>query len=400
MPGPKSFSSARGEARRGARRSAFAGVAWSALGLASCGLDLKGELAETSDAGDNPATLVTNDASPNDASVRDDTSVDDASDAADSPDRGTSTNLVAEASSGAGGNDARSDAASDATSSMDVDATGDDASGDSGSACDFSGIWATKLTIGVNWVPQGIKSVLLASGTGTIEQWFESTRVQTGNTTTDTAKVCGIALPDFSGTNIVGGETYGVRFPSSLFDNNYIPTFEIQGTLSDSTSSASFTTTNTASLLGITLPDPTTTPWPTVVTTAVDSDQDGNPGVTINAATGGIYSYVPVDLSKTRANELYIVVRQVSSLSGAASGCSHISGTVSIPKIPPTPTGKYGIDSHIIGCELVGGGNCTSAQASFADGTQPVFSPSGPATFTSVRIAGTTTCASIRQLLP
>ncbi len=376
-------------------------MAWSGLGLASCGLDLKGELTDTtSDAGYNPATLMTGDASQSDdATVGEDGAADDSSVTADPPDHAIASNPVLDASSGAG-HDATRGAASDAT--LVTDAIGDDASnlGDGGTTCDFSGVWATKLTIAVNWVPQGIKSVILAPGSGTIEQWVEGTRVQTGNTTTDTSTVCGIALPDFSGTNFVGGETYGVRFPSSLFDNNYIPTFEIQGTLSDSTSTASFSTQVSASLLGITLANPTTAAWPTTVTTAVDSDQDGNPGVTIDVATGGIYSNVPVDLSKDRADELYVVIRQVSSLSGSATDCDHVSGTASIPKIPDTPTGKYGIDSHIIGCELVGGGNCSPAQTSFADGTQPVFSPSGQPTFTSVRLPAVTTCANVRKILP
>src|SRR5580704_4843508 len=105
------------------------------------------------------------------------------------------------------GDDVHTPLVSDANAPMDAaeeNQGGSPDAADGASQCNFSGTWATKLTIGVNWVPQGITSVILAAGSGTIEQWVLSTRVQTGTTTTDTAYVCGIALPDFSGTNLVG----------------------------------------------------------------------------------------------------------------------------------------------------------------------------------------------------
>ena len=104
--------------------------------------------------------------------------------------------------------------------------------------CNFNGTWATKLTIPVNWVPQGIMSVILQPGSGTIDQWIMQSRVQNGTTLTDTTVVCGIDLPDFTGTVVAGAEAYGVRFPDSLFDDNYLPTFIINGTLSAATTNA------------------------------------------------------------------------------------------------------------------------------------------------------------------
>ncbi len=73
---------------------------------------------------------------------------------------------------------------------------------------------------------------------------------------------------------------------------------------------------------------------------------------------------------------------------------------MTIPKIPSGTNGKYAIDSHVIGCGLVGGGgDCSSTQTSFVDGTQPVFSPTAGTAFTSVRMPGAT-CAAVRQALP
>ena len=296
------------------------------------------------------------------------------------------------------------------------DASPDDDAGDSGAStsadgssnCNFAGTWATHITIDVSWVPQGLMGVILAPGTGKIEQWIKSVRIVNGTATTDPAVVCGIGLPDFSGTSFVGGETYGVRFPPSLFDSGYLPTFAIHGTLGDSSPHATFATTSTAALIGLTLANPTTAAWPATVTTAVDTDMDNNPGVTVNAATGpipgtrkaGFYSDFPVDVFKSRANQLFIVIRQVTQLSGAATDCNHISGTTTIPKIPDTSTGKYAIDSHVIGCNLAAGGICSASQTSFIDGTQPVFSPSGTATFASARMQTGATCADVRAALP
>ncbi len=277
---------------------------------------------------------------------------------------------------------------------------------DAGSNCNLGGTWATKLSIPVNWVPEGVNGVILAEGTGTIEEWIKSDRVQSGATTVDTAVLCGITLPDLIGTSFVGGETYGVRFPDSLFDSGNLPSFAIGGTLSDSSPSATFSTNPWAAMIGLTLANPTTTPWPSTVTTAVDVDKDDNPGVTVNMATGsipgkdsGLYSQFPVDTFLDRANQLFIVLREVMQGSAFVTDCDHIGGTATILKIPDTSSGKYAFDSHVIGCNLVAGGQCSQSQTTFVDDTQPVFSPTGSAASNSVRINGAT-CAAVRQALP
>ncbi len=350
-----------------------------------CGLDLSGKLVESGDA--DPSGIGPSSS-------------------------GTSSSSGASSSSN-GGSGNSSGGAGDATilgSDDGGDNAGDGASTDAAnpSRCNYAGTWATKLTINVNWVPQGLMGVILAPGSGRIQQWIKSVRsVSMGTSTTDTAVVCGVALPDFSGTSFVGGETYGVRFPPTLFDNGYLPSFAILGTLSDNTPSAMFNTKATAALIGLTLANPATAAWPATVMTAVDSDLDNNPGVTVNAATGPIpgkdgggYSPFPVDVLASRANQLFIVIRQVTQLSGTATDCNHISGTVAIPKIQDTTSAKYAIDSHVIGCNLLAGGQCSSSQISFIDGTQPVFSPSGIATFTSVRMKTAASCSDVRTMLP
>jgi hypothetical protein len=153
--------------------------------------------------------------------------------------------------------------------------------------------------------------------------------------------------------------------------------------------------------------NPTTDPWPATITTATDPDHDGTPGVTVNAAVGvvgagdaGLYSDIPVGVPAPFqpvdvASQLELAIRQVTAVTGTVADCDHIAGTVSIPEV----AGVYAINSHVIGCELVDGGACTAAQASFVDNTQPVFTPSGTTTFTSVRLPAGATCATVRGML-
>jgi len=263
--------------------------------------------------------------------------------------------------------------------------------------CNFTGTWATKLTIPVSWVPQGLTGVILNPGSGTIGQWILQSRTQSGTALTDTTVVCEIDLPDFQGTIIAGSETYGVRFPNSLFDNHYLPSFTIAGTVSSLAPDASYTTTPSAALLGIAMASPTTDPWPSAIvalTEEVDSDRDGNLGVTALAAQGSSYSDIPTDLEKdSRATAVFVVIRQVTQVSGTVTDCNQLTDS--------NGDSKYAIDSHVIGCELEGdGGTCSAAQWGFIDGTQPVFTPSGGSTFATLRMPLNATCAQVRQALP
>jgi hypothetical protein len=274
---------------------------------------------------------------------------------------------------------------------------------DSSPGCDFSGTWGSRLVIDVSWVPQGITGVILAPGSGQIKQWTLATRVTSaGQKTTETTVVCGIELPDFSGTQIAGGEKYGVTFPASMFDQGILPTFTVTGTIIGSGLGASYSTAPSAALLGLTLANATTAAWPTSITSDVDSDQDGRPGVTAIVEQGGGYSPVLVDPFGSRADRLYVVIRQVTEITASALDCNVLSGSVTIPKIlDASSTAKYAIDSHVIGCRLIGdGGDCAASQTSFVDTTQPVFSPSGSSTFASVRLDSGAACATVRQRLP
>jgi hypothetical protein len=285
-----------------------------------------------------------------------------------------------------------------------VDSGPDGQTPDAGTTCDFTGTWGSRLVIDVSWTPQGITGIILSPGSGAITQWLESTRVKNGSSFTESVVVCGIHLPDFQSTALAGNEVYGVGFPDSLFDNAYIPAFAVNSSFSGTAPGSTYGTAASAVLLGLTLSSPTSTPWPATVTTEVDMDQDGKPGVTANTLQGNGYSYPPVDILKSsRADKLYLAIRQVTKLSATASDCDHLTGTISIPTItdPSSGASKAGIDSHVIGCEISGTStSCNSTQTSFVDNTQPVFTPNGGSSFTSVRLPQGSSCATVRQALP
>lgn len=277
-----------------------------------------------------------------------------------------------------------------------------------GSTCNFAGTWGAEISMDVTWAAGGFFDIVIAPGSGTIKQWLLSTRTQSGTTVTDTAFVCGIQLPDFSGSALVN-ETYGIRFPDSLFDDGGLTSFSIGGTVSGSTPTATYTTTPTAVLLGLTLPNAATAVWPASITTEVDEDGDMKPGITATVVPpGGGFSYVPLDFSVVtapmavaRANLLYLAIRQVTAVSAQFSDCDHAAGSVTVPQItdPSNPTSKkYAIDSHVIGCSVDGSGtDCSASQTTFVDENQPVFVPSAT-TFTSARIAAGANCATVRGM--
>jgi hypothetical protein len=277
-----------------------------------------------------------------------------------------------------------------------------------GGACNFTGTWGAEITMDVNWAAGGILNIVIAPGSGTIKQWLLSTRTQSGTTVTDSAVVCGIQLPDFQGSALAP-ETYGIRFPDSLFDSGNLTSFAINGTVSGSTPTATYTTTPAAALLGLTLANATTAVWPATITTEVDEDNDRKPGISATVVPpGGGFSYVPLDFSVVavpmavaRADVLYVVIRQVTSVSAQFSDCDHASGSVTVPQItdPSNATNKkYAIDSHVIGCSVTGSGtDCSAGQTTFVDENQPVFVPSAT-TFTSARLPSGATCATVRGL--
>ena len=261
--------------------------------------------------------------------------------------------------------------------------------------CDLNGTWGTYITSPVTW--KG--TIALASGNGNLREWLLSTRTQTGNKTVDKAVPCAIQLPDFQGSSLAGGEKYGLRFPTASFDKGKVPATTLNGTLSGTTAGSTFSTPNTALLLGLSMNNAATATWPGNAggITSRDDDADTNPAFTTNAATGAGYANFPLSITKSaRADRLYVATRTVAALNGSLTSCSRIDGSVKFAVLGGTPA----INSHILGCSKVGGGSCTSGQAGFVDSNSPAFSPGAGSKMISVKLSANATCADVRKALP
>jgi hypothetical protein len=253
--------------------------------------------------------------------------------------------------------------------------------------CDVSGGWALKMAIDVTWTGSGA----LLAGTGEVDLWALIEATPGTDALTVALRPCGAALPDFRS---ILGETYGLAFPASLFDHAppYVPATSTTVTLAGA-SSPSFTFPVEATLLGLQMANPASDPWPASPSGVhqVDMDQDRMPGVTALAKTGAGYSSLPVAaaLVPPRAEALYMALRSVASIANPFANCTSASGAATITAL----------DSHVLGCRMVGGAACSATQASFADANRTVFTVAS-ATFQAAKLPGAGTCPDVRAAVP
>lgn len=257
-------------------------------------------------------------------------------------------------------------------------------------ACNLSGTWATKTTLEVTWP----STLGIQRGRGTIVQYIKSTRVHSGLSFTDTVEVCGLTSPDYESRPLFGGQRYGVRFPDAMFDAHALPTSAADGTLSSSESGARYALNDVLFMLGMTMNNPLTDPWPAeprdVQTTA---GPNGKPGITALAATDPGYSFPPINLTQSRrAGAFQIAIRNVGSAEGTVETCDRLTGSVTVAVINGKPT----LDNHIVGCTTTLGEDCTPSERDFIDHQNPVFAPEGPGSVVSVRVRDNFTCADVR----
>jgi hypothetical protein len=200
-------------------------------------------------------------------------------------------------------------------------------------------------------------------------------------------------LPDFRTGFLYGSETYGITFPTSIFDNDTLPTATSTGTFSaTAVAGATFSGTATGVVVGIDLANPATATWPSLSgASAVDHDADGKPGITALSKTGNPYNLIWLEALRTaRATELYMAVRQVRTFAGTLTTCTQQSGAATISRQ----------DSLVFGCLRSGGGDCSTTQRDFLDDNRPTYNVPVNGTYTMVKVADGATCATVRSTLP
>ena len=158
---------------------------------------------------------------------------------------------------------------------------------------------ASHLIVNVTW-PAGTASV---KGSGQLHIWGKAVFTATGNTLSGTLQACGIVLPATTLTALGGGGMIQIEVPTDAWDAPSMPHFQVDGTqtgpnLGD-TLSYSY-----AALVGFTMADPATAPWPssyTGITMTNDAEGDMNAGLTAVPRSGGGYTLPPTRFFSCRA---------------------------------------------------------------------------------------------------
>jgi hypothetical protein len=240
-------------------------------------------------------------------------------------------------------------------------------------------------------------STASSAGTGKIHLWNRSAITASGNSLDGTTQGCGTLLPDTVlnslGSLAAGGSKILIEVPDAVWDAPSMPKYATRGTQSG-TAVGSTVALGWTALIGLTLADPQA-PWPDSSRglMGVDSDGDGAPGYSATPRSGGGYVLPPTALglggSAPVAETVYLVSRHIIEMTGMRPACDQQAGTATVKAF----------DSHVIGCKLRGGQDCSPTQTDFLDGNRPKFVVSG-ATYQARALPAGATCADVRKTFP
>ncbi|HMA94225.1 MAG TPA: hypothetical protein VKP30_16150, partial [Polyangiaceae bacterium] len=215
-----------------------------------------------------------------------------------------------------------------------------------------------------------------------------------GDKLVGTTRGCRTVMPpaqlSAAGQIVTGGTTMLTDLPDAVWDAPSMGTADCAGKQSGSGISSHVEYGWTA-LIGVTLSDAHGA-WPAsgAGLKTDDADGDGNPGITSVPKNGGGYVLPPTGLgilgSAPTADKVYVVNRNIISLSGTRSSCDEHAGTASFPAF----------DNHVVGCHTKNGA-CSASQVDFCDQNRPLYKINS-ATYSARRVPESTTCAEVRAL--
>ena len=91
----------------------------------------------------------------------------------------------------------------------------------------------------------------------------------------------------------------------------------------------------------------------------------------------------------SRADQVYIATRQVTSASLARTACDQASGTATFAHF----------NNHVVGCHVMGGDDCQPTEVNFIDQNRTIYEITSATARTKI-VAETATCADVRAALP
>jgi hypothetical protein len=242
---------------------------------------------------------------------------------------------------------------------------------------------ATHITMNVNWV----SSLAVTAGKGQVHIWSKSRFSPSDSGQNVESRSCGSVLPVITTSAIAGSKKILPEIPDNAWDSTSMPTFTGTATRKGGV----LTVSPGVALIGLTLDVPTG-PWPAVSgVVGIDHDGDGALGLTAIPREGGEFVTPPTSIAQiTRADKLYLAIRNIMTLTSMVDGClDSYSGTANVTNF----------ESHIIGCHVKGGGECTTTQRDFVDSNRTIYNVD-QALFAAQRVDAAATCADIRALLP
>ncbi len=247
---------------------------------------------------------------------------------------------------------------------------------------------ASHLIVNVSW-PAGLASM---RGDGQLHVWGKVVYTANGNTLSGTLQACGISLPPTTLTALGGGGMIQIDVPNDKWEAPSMPRFPVDGTQTAWDIGATLNFSYVA-LIGFTMADAATAPWPqpySDITMTNDAEGDMHVGLTAVPRSGGTYTLPPTSiLQSARADQLYIVIRQVTSATLTRTACDQASGSA---------TFMY-LNNHVVGCHVMGGSDCVSSDITFIDNNRAIYEITGATAQTKV-VADTATCADVRAALP
>ena len=246
---------------------------------------------------------------------------------------------------------------------------------------------ASHLIVDVSW-PAGTASV---KGSGQLHIWGKAAFTPSGNTLTGTLQACGIVLPATTLTALGGGGMILIEVPTAAWDAPSMPHFQVDGTQTGPNIGDTLSY-GWAALVGFTMDNAATAPWPTSntgITMTNDAEGDNHPGLTSIPRSGTGYTLPPTSILQTsRADQLYIVTRQVTSVTLTRTACDETSGSATFTHL----------DNHVIGCHIMGGSDCTTEQ-NFIDQNRAIYDITGATAKTKI-VDANATCDDVRVALP
>jgi hypothetical protein len=255
------------------------------------------------------------------------------------------------------------------------------------------GTAGTHITVHVSWsATTGVKA-----GTGQLHLWTRSAMTFAGNQVTAVVSPCGSDVPEVDRSDLLGGGKVKLEIPPTVWEAPSMPTFMARGQISGFDPGATVSMDAVASMVGATMADPMNDSWPVSgqQLDAVDHDDSGEPGITSTPRGDPPYSLPPVDLigallpDGERADRLHVATRSVIQLSGTRTTCDQAAGSATISKF----------DTHVVGCHLASGGECSTAQANFVDENRMIYQIVD-ASYVMTKVADDASCADVRGALP